>query len=197
MKKLFISQPMKGLTDEEILATREKAIKSAEEKLGDTVEVIDSFFQNAPADVRPLWYLGKSLELLATADVAYFAPGWENARSCRIENTCAIEYGIDVIEDYAKSEECLVSFGTAVEALKVGVKMARKGWNGKGLFVVYQKGYPDGIPCNNQTAEAWGLKEGELFRCEPYLQINTVDGSHAMWVPSIRDVLAEDWVMVE
>ncbi len=33
MKKLFISQPMKGKTDEEILAVREKAIKSAEEKL--------------------------------------------------------------------------------------------------------------------------------------------------------------------
>ncbi|RHC45816.1 DUF2829 domain-containing protein [Enterocloster bolteae] len=90
-----------------------------------------------------------------------------------------------------------MSFGTAVEALKGGVKMARKGWNGKGLFVVYQKGYPDGIPCNKQTAAAWGMNEGDLFRCEPYLQINTVDGSHAMWVPSIRDVLAEDWVMVE
>lgn len=101
MKKLFISQPMKGKTDEEILAVREKAIKSAEEKLGEPVEVIDSFFQSAPADARPLWFLGKSLELLSTADVAFFAKGWEEARGCKIENTCAIEYGIDVvIEDY-------------------------------------------------------------------------------------------------
>lgn len=67
------------------------------------------------------------------------------------------------------------------------------GWNGKGIFVVYQKGYPDGIPCNLQTAKAWGMNEGDLFKCEPYLQIKTTDGSHAMWVPSIRDVLAEDW----
>ncbi|WP_321017366.1 DUF2829 domain-containing protein [Enterocloster bolteae] len=89
------------------------------------------------------------------------------------------------------------TFGEAVSRLKRGQRVIRKGWNGKNLFVVYQKGYPDGIPCNKQTAKAWGLKEGELFRCEPYLQINTVDGSHAMWVPSIRDVLAEDWVMVE
>jgi hypothetical protein len=45
--------------------------------------------------------LAKSLELLSTADVAYFAKGWEEARGCRIENTCAIEYGIElVIEDY-------------------------------------------------------------------------------------------------
>lgn len=103
MKKLFISQPMRGKTDEEILATREKAIISAERFLGEEVEVIDSFFQNAPAEAKPLWYLGKSIELLATADVAYFAKGWENARGCRIENTCAVEYGIDVIEDYTEN----------------------------------------------------------------------------------------------
>lgn len=100
MKKLFISQPMKGKSDEEILRERKKAIKSAEELLGEPVEVIDSFFQSAPADAKPLWFLGKSLELLSNADVAYFAKGWEEARGCKIENTCAIKYGITVIEDY-------------------------------------------------------------------------------------------------
>ena len=102
MKKLFISQPMRGKTDEEILAERKKAIESAERNLGEPVEVIDSFFQNAPADARPLWFLGKSLELLSTADIAYFSKGWEDARGCRIENQCAIEYGIEVIEDYTE-----------------------------------------------------------------------------------------------
>lgn len=102
MKKLFISQPMRGKTDEEILAERKKAIESAERNLGEPVEVIDSFFQNALADARPLWFLGKSLELLSTADIAYFAKGWEDARGCRIENQCAIEYGIEVIEDYTE-----------------------------------------------------------------------------------------------
>lgn len=101
MKKLFISQPMKGKTDEEILATRKKAIASARKHVGEDVEVIDSFFQNAPHDARPLWFLGKSLELLSTADVAYFAKGWKDYRGCRIENTCAMEYGIEtIIEDY-------------------------------------------------------------------------------------------------
>ena len=104
MKKLFISQPMKGKTDEEILKEREKAIASAKRNFveDEEIEVIDSFFQSAPADARPLWFLGKSLELLSTADIAYFAKGWENARGCRFENTCAIEYGIDVIEDYTE-----------------------------------------------------------------------------------------------
>ena len=100
MKKLFISQPMKDKTDEEILAVREKAIKSAEKQLGEPVEVIDSFFQSAPVGAKPLWFLGKSLELLYGADIAYFAKGWQEARGCKIENTCAIEYGIPVIEDY-------------------------------------------------------------------------------------------------
>ena len=98
MKRLFISQPMRGKSDEEILVVREQAIKAAQELVGEPVEVIDSFFQNAPADARPLWFLGKSLELLSTADVAYFAEGWQDARGCRIEHECAVEYGIGRIE---------------------------------------------------------------------------------------------------
>lgn len=103
MKKLFISQPMKDKTNEEILAVREKAIKSAKKHIGEDVEVIDSFFKDAPHDAKPLWFLGKSLELLSTADIAYFANGWEDARGCRVEHTCAVEYGIEtIIEDYTK-----------------------------------------------------------------------------------------------
>lgn len=98
MKKLFISQPMKGKTDEEILAERRKAVRSAERQLGEPVEVIDSFFQSAPADAKPLWFLGKSLELLAGADIAYFAKDWQKARGCKIEHECAVEYGIPRID---------------------------------------------------------------------------------------------------
>ena len=99
MKKLFISQPMKDKTDAEILAEREKAIQLAKEHLGEDVEVIDSFFKEEPkVKTIPLFYLGKSLELLAEADVAYFATGWEDYRGCKIEHECAKEYGIDRIE---------------------------------------------------------------------------------------------------
>lgn len=98
MKKLFISQPMKGKTDEQILNEKEYAIKLAKQYLGEDVEVIDSFFRSAPTEAKPLWFLGKSLELLSTADVAYFASGWEEARGCKIEHVCAKEYGINRIE---------------------------------------------------------------------------------------------------
>ena len=101
MKKLFISQPMKGKTNEEIEEERVKAIEEAKIVLNDEVEVIDSFFKNAPADARPLWFLGKSLELLSVADAVYFAKDWNNYRGCKIEHIAAQEYGIKVIE-YAK-----------------------------------------------------------------------------------------------
>jgi hypothetical protein len=91
----------------------------------------------------------------------------------------------------------MADFGQALKALKEGKKVHRFGWNGKNMFVVYQKGYPQGIPCNKQTAEAWGLKEGDLFKCDPYLQLQTSDGSHMMWTPNTRDCLADDWCVIE
>ena len=97
MKKLFISQPMKGKSDEEILAVRSDAIQAARDAIGEDIEVIDSFFQNAPAEANPLWFLGKSLESLSSADIAYFAPGWDKARGCQIEHQCAVAYGIHTI----------------------------------------------------------------------------------------------------
>lgn len=89
------------------------------------------------------------------------------------------------------------SFSWALEKIKQGCRIHRRGWNGKGMFAVLQKGYPQGIPCNKQTAEAWGLKEGDFFRCEPYMQLKMVNGSHSMWVPSINDCLCEDWAIVQ
>ena len=98
MKKLFISQPMKGKTDEEILTERRKAVRSAERQLGEPVEVIDSFFQSAPVGAKPLWFIGKSLEFLSDADIAYFAKDWQKARGCKIEHERAVEYGIPRID---------------------------------------------------------------------------------------------------
>lgn len=93
--------------------------------------------------------------------------------------------------------EFVHDFSWALWQMKHGKKIHRSGWNGKGMFAVLQKGYPQGIPCNKQTAEAWGLKEGDLFRCEPYMQLKMVNGSHSMWVPSVNDCLSNDWAIVE
>ena len=100
MKKLFISQPMRGLTDEEILKTREEIRIKAEKTIGEPIELIDSFFEDfKPIGNIPVAYLGKSISLLATADVAYFGEGWEDARGCKIEHEVAVQYCIDRIVD--------------------------------------------------------------------------------------------------
>ena len=97
MKKIFISQPMRGKTSEEIRAEREKAVEVVKAFVNDEVEVLDSYFDDF--DGNPLEYLAKSIELLAKADIAYFAKGWKDARGCRIEHICAVEYTIDRIEE--------------------------------------------------------------------------------------------------
>lgn len=105
MKKLFISQPMRGKTDEEILAVRKLAIKQAQEVIGEDVEVIDSFFQDHPTFDKPLKYLAASIALLADADIAYFAKGWHDARGCLIERMCAFAYGIKIIDEWSEPKE--------------------------------------------------------------------------------------------
>ena len=96
--KVFISQPMNGKTNEEILAEREKAIETVTNSLpGATIEVLDSFFKNAPHEAKPLWFLGESIKLLAEADIVFFCKGWSKARGCVIEHNCAIAYGLDAV----------------------------------------------------------------------------------------------------
>ena len=99
MKRLFISQPMRDKTDEEILAVREEAIKKTEELIGEPVKVLDSFFQGSPVHAKPLWYLGESIKLMSKADVVYFVKGWREYRGCKIEHICAAEYNFDRIEE--------------------------------------------------------------------------------------------------
>ena len=99
MKKVFISQHMNGLTDEDILANREYAIAEIKKRVGDDVQILESFFSdyNPKNGSIPLKYLSKAIEILADADVVYFCPNWETARGCKIEHQCAVEYGIDRI----------------------------------------------------------------------------------------------------
>lgn len=90
-----------------------------------------------------------------------------------------------------------MSFGLAIEAAKKGKKISRRGWNGKGMYVIYRTGYPEGIPCNKNTADAVGIPGGTLFKVRPYLQMKCVDDTFQMWLASQSDILADDWYIVE
>lgn len=100
MKKVFISQPMRGWEDEEILAFRNIIKMNLEKSLDDDIEIIDSFLQDYPGEINkhiPVWYLGKSIQLLSQADMIYLGEGWDKARGCKIEYEIAKAYGINII----------------------------------------------------------------------------------------------------
>ena len=102
MKKLFISQPMRGLTDEEILNKRTEILINITEKIKEPVKLIDSFIKDYPREINkhvPVFDLGKSIQLLSQADIAYFGGDWRNARGCLIEHEVARQYGIKIIEE--------------------------------------------------------------------------------------------------
>lgn len=75
-------------------------------------------------------------------------------------------------------------------------KLARAGWNGKGMWIVRQDGYPAGIAINRNTSEATGVVEGTVMRFLPYLMMRTADGAFVPWLISQTDALAEDWTEV-
>ena len=97
---------MAGKTEEEIVATREKAI-SALEAMGYEVintKFTDEWYSAEAMKARgvvqiPFCFLAKSLENMSLCDLAYFCKGWENARGCRIEHDAALAYGLDVIHE--------------------------------------------------------------------------------------------------
>lgn len=90
----------------------------------------------------------------------------------------------------------MMDIGGAVESMRAGKKVARAGWNGKGMWIVLQKGYPNGIPINANTAEATGLPKGTVRRFRPYVTMQTADGDFVPWVCSQSDLLATDWMVV-
>ena len=89
--KIFISQPMKGRTDEEIVQERYEIMAKWTNK---SAEFVDFFFREPGKNFTDS--LIKSISLMSEADLVVFAPGWEDARGCRIEHAVAKEYKIPI-----------------------------------------------------------------------------------------------------
>ena len=86
-----------------------------------------------------------------------------------------------------------MNFGQAIEALKQGRKVERKGWNGKGMFVYYVP--PAAYPVQTDAAKSF-FGENSVVPYNAYLAIKNVNNTVSTWVPSINDCLAEDWVEI-
>lgn len=103
-KKAMLSQPMNGLTDEQIVATRNKAVAALEAQGYEIVNTLftDEWYNPENMEARgvvqiPLCFLAKSLENMSLCHAAYFCKGWENARGCKIEHEAAVAYGLTII----------------------------------------------------------------------------------------------------
>lgn len=104
MMKAMLSQPMAGKSEEEIKATREKAIKALEKRNYEIVNTLftDEWYGSDKMKERgvvqiPLCFLAKSLENMSLCHAAYFCKGWEQARGCRIEHDAAVAYGLTIL----------------------------------------------------------------------------------------------------
>ena len=98
MKKLFISCPMKGRTKENIKKSMEQMHKIAEIMFDQKLEVIPTYIEDAPPkdSHEAVWYLGKSIQLLAEADFFIGVNYTELFKGCNIEREVARAYGIPV-----------------------------------------------------------------------------------------------------
>lgn len=100
----MISQPINGLTEEQILETKNRFLNFAKKE---NMEVVNTYFKDewfAKIELNhvgviqvPVYYLAKALEKMAHCDCVYFVKGWENARGCKIEHEVALQYALDII----------------------------------------------------------------------------------------------------
>ena len=107
MKKLFISCPMKGRTEENIRKSMEQMHKIAEIVFDQQLEVIPSYVEDRPPEnsKQAVWYLGKSIQLLAEADFFIGIDWMEFYNGCMVENEIARRYGIR--STYVKGHEMM------------------------------------------------------------------------------------------
>ena len=86
-----------------------------------------------------------------------------------------------------------LSFGHAVEALKAGKKVARAGWNGKGMFLFL---VPGSVFKVNRPPLLGIYPEGTEINYCPHIDMKTSDGKIVPWLASQTDVLANDWQII-
>lgn len=86
-----------------------------------------------------------------------------------------------------------MTFGLAIEAMKKGMKVARHGWNGKGMFLYHVPAAA--YPPSTEVAKA--AFNGENVPYGAYIAMKTAQGNVVPWLASQTDMLADDWYIVE
>lgn len=99
----------------------------------------------------------------------------------------------DVFERAYRETDGGLTFGCAIAAMRAGLKVARTGWNGKGMFIYY---VPPGRYQPTTTAAREFFCGGPVPYRE-YIAMKTVDDEVVPWLASQSDILSEDWRIVE
>lgn len=189
--RVMISQAMAGKTDEEIAKNRgfaEHWLDALGYEIVDTLFDFDAEYLSMElVENEPLYYLAKSIEAMSKCEMVYFCAGWENARGCRLEHAAAEAYGLKIVHE---EELSTFSFAEAIDYVKRGWKVARKGWNGKRQYIQLATGI------------SYRTADGEVVNCEHAAIGNKAiafvgtSGVQMGWLASQADMLAEDWVLV-
>lgn len=99
-KKLFISLPMRGHSDEEISLRMHSIYELAIIALGENYELINTMWEDPlPNPNNQIWYLGKSIQALGEADLVIFAFGWAQAKGCITERVICDLYKIPKMDE--------------------------------------------------------------------------------------------------
>nr|DAS61628.1 MAG TPA: protein of unknown function (DUF4406) [Caudoviricetes sp.] len=94
MKKIFISQPVQGLSEEEIKRERKEIVRAIAEEYGEDTKILGNYYL-----IDDLNLLVSELKDLANATAAFFARGWQESKRCKIEHDIAEAYGLEIVCD--------------------------------------------------------------------------------------------------
>ena len=114
----------------------------------------------------------------------------------------AIDDVLNLTPENAQCPTNGLTFGQAIDAMKLGKKVARKGWNGKGMWLcIPLVDGPKEIPATGiwgKPNAEYAEQNGDTVKVMPFITMKAADGSIVMgWLASQTDMLAEDWMIVE
>lgn len=100
--KVFLSHPMSGLSEDEVLKLREDAVSHLKEYFPGDIEIVENYYhENAPENAGRLWHLGRSIQQMEENDIdaIYFCGDYTQAKGCLVEVMISKLYGIEVLNN--------------------------------------------------------------------------------------------------
>lgn len=127
------------------------------------------------------------------ADEGYLVEYVDGGKANTTEFAGYVSWSPKEVFERAYHPTSAMTFGDAITALKAGKKVARAGWNGKGMFLFLVQGSTFTV---NRPPLLGIYPEGTEINYCPHVDMRTADGKIVPWLASQTDVLAEDWEVV-